>query len=140
MIWQTITLAFTGNGTGTEPKYNCKFSRADSSVAYGGTLPISFMVGDFNTNALMPGTKIRATMTSAFNIVGYSFTLSGMGADSDYIVPDGIPNGPTELSFVLAANCIASSCVTVSNNVTVTVSSNDIVVCAPQTITGTFHN
>lgn len=129
MIWQATTLAFTGNAT------YCKFSvTADSSVAYTGTSPmISFMVGDFNTNALIPGTTINVTTTGGG-------ILSGM---VNYTVPDGIPSGPTEVFFKLAAPLCGTldtpPCIVVQNSVKVTVTSSGIAVCAPQTITGTFH-
>lgn len=125
MIWRDITLAFTGNAD------ICNFSIGNSSVQFNGVLPISFVAGDFNTNMLVPNTTITVSSTGGG-------TLSGM---TSVTVPDGVPFGPTELFFNLAAPSCTLPCTpaTVQNSVTVTVSGTGIVGCT-NTISGTFHN
>jgi adhesin/invasin len=102
MIWKGITLAFTGNYT------YCKATPSSFSLGSGATQSFSFMVGDENTNELISGTTISVTTT-----VG---TLSGR---TSYTLIDGVPTGPTEISFTLK-NATCTTCAN-SNSGTITV-------------------
>lgn len=113
-IWTSIRLAFTGNAT------FCEFF-GDTSVNDGETNSFSFMVGDFNTNRLVPGTTISVTKT------GTGGTLAGV---TSYTIPDGIPFGPAVITFSVSDAAPADSTTSADPfTITVTVSSSEVVGC-----------
>lgn len=112
MIWTSIRLAFTGNAS------RCILA-GNTTVPDGGARTFSLMVGDVNTNRLVPGTTI-------------SVALSGAGALSgttSYTVADGIPFGPTQISFTVADTTPADTAPPAPFTVTATVSSSEVVGC-----------
>jgi len=122
-IWTSIKLAFTGN-----EQYCGNLFSPSNGFTVGSGMNFSFMVGDFNTNQLIPGTVIT--------VAAYTETAPPVVIKStNYTVPDGVPNGPTEVSLFLPA-----SAGTPGAGVTIigTVASSGILVCAPQVINGTF--
>lgn len=89
MISKSIVLGNTGSVSVSTPY--CAISPAAFAILNAGTQAFSFMVGDQNLNALVPGTTISVTATLG--------TLTGQ---SSYTVPNYVPNGPSQISFSLA--------------------------------------
>ncbi len=135
MIWTDITLAFTGNA-----QY-CAFGPANFSlnIPYGSYQTFKFMVGDVFTNNLVPKTTVSVALSGSGG-----GTLSGQ---TSYTVPDGLPSGPTEISFTVAAppacTCAPTPC-TCTNpppapfTITGTAASTDVVGCT-KTLNGTYQ-
>jgi len=74
------------------------------------------MVGDVNTNRLVSGTTIAVSASKG--------TLTGR---TSYTIPDGVPYGPTEISFTLSDPDTDTT--TDPSTITVTVSSTEVVTC-----------
>jgi len=128
MIWTSIKLAFTGNAA------YCAFGPVTNNlnIPYGSSETFQFMVGDRFTNNLDPGTVVAVTATAGT-----------LGGQTSYTVPDGVPFGPTEISFTLTApGCTptppATSCAPTPYTLTGTATSTDVVGCT-YSISGNFH-
>lgn len=111
-IWTSIRLAFTAHASFCELAGN-------TTVADGATNSFSFMVGDLNTNRLVPGTTISVVLSGAG-------TLGGL---TSHTVPDGIPFGPTTMSFSISDEDPGDTDPGEPFTVTVTVSSAEVVGC-----------
>jgi hypothetical protein len=110
----------------------------NGNIAYGSSRSYSFMVGDRFTNNLDPGTTLSVALT------GGGGTLAGQ---TSFTVGDGVPFGPTEISFtvIAPAACVpVPPAVTCTNpppapfTVTGTAASTDVVGCT-QSFTGLFQ-
>ena len=113
MIWTSSTLAFTGNAV------YCAISYPELipfTIPDGDTQSFTFMVGDENTNALHPGTTITVKTNSVI-LAGQTSVTS----------PDGLPFGPTEITFSLAED--PSTSTIKAAVVSVTVSSSKVQGC-----------
>ena len=122
MIWTEITLAFTGNAA------FCSFDTAAPgfNIANGSSQSFSFMVGDFNTNRLVPGTTITVAASKG-NLTG----------TTNYTVPDGVPFGPVEIGLTLS-DSDSTTALAESSTITVTVNSSEVVGCATS-VSGTVN-
>lgn len=114
MVWTSIRLAFSGN------PYYCTISPATFTILNGGSQTFKFMVGDINTSMLVPGTTISVTADKG-NLTG----------QTSFIVADGLPAGPTEISFTLNDPDSATTSIPAEpSTVTVTVTpAEDMVKC-----------
>lgn len=113
MIWMPITLAFTGNAS------RCAISPGTPiNIPYGSSNSYSFMVGDVFTNALVAGSKITVSTTGGGTLIG----------QTSVTIADGVPNGPAEISFALAAPATGAGLVPAS--ITIDVTSSDVVGCS----------
>ncbi len=121
MIWTSITLAFTGNG------YYCAISPSSFAVPNGGSRSFSAMVGDINANRLVSGTTIAVAVSGAGTLTG----------QTSHTVPDGVPSGPSVVSFTLSDSTATDTDPPAVSTITVTVASSEVVVCAPFSVTGT---
>ncbi|OGW58075.1 MAG: hypothetical protein A2Y48_04115 [Nitrospirae bacterium RIFCSPLOW2_12_42_9] len=123
VIWTSITLAFTGNA-----EY-CEIFPTTFAITNGGSpQSFSFMVSDIYTNRLVSGTTIKVEASKG--------TMSPTSPYT-YTVPDGVPYGPTEISFTLSDP--DTDLTFDSSTIIVTVSSTDVITCPPVSISGTVQ-
>ena len=106
MIWTSIPLAFTGSA------YYCAITPSTFSLSAlnGGSQSFSVMVGDLNTNRLVSETTIDVEASAG--------ALAGI---KSYTVLDGLPTGPTEISFTISTPADSSPSPSI---ITVTVDSS----------------
>lgn len=121
MIWTTITLAFTGNAN------RCEITPVNFAIPNAGFQLFRFMAGDINTNRLVSGTTITVSASKG--------TLSPTSFPT---VLDGLPFGPTQISFTLSDTTPVEvpASPPEPSTITVTVSSTEVVGCIV-TISGT---
>ncbi len=106
-IWTSRQLAFTGNAAFCELAGN-------TTVPDGDTVTYTFMVGDLNTNQLISGATIGVALTGA----------GTLGGQTSYTIPDGIPSGPTVISFSISDAEGGDTDAPEAFTITVTVTSN----------------
>lgn len=111
-IWTSIVLAFTGNAS------YCQLA-GNMTVADGATNSYSFMVSDIDLNRLVPGTTISVAATGG----------GTLGGQTSYTVPDGVPSGPTTISFTLSDASAGDTNPPAASSITVTVASSEVVGC-----------
>jgi hypothetical protein len=124
LIWDNMTLAFTGG-----PSYCSITPLSIGSMPFGSSKSFSFMVGDANINALIPGTTIVAVATAGTLVGETSFTLL-----------DGVPHGPAETFFTLQASaCSSPPCQPVPTSITITVTPPNSFGECIRTVSGIFN-
>ncbi|HHL40585.1 MAG TPA: hypothetical protein ENJ37_08765 [Deltaproteobacteria bacterium] len=119
MIWQSQTVAFTTNSS------YCAVSPTSFTIADGKSETFKFLLGDYNLNSLVGGTKITLSATVG-NLSPTSYTL-----------PDSVPDGPLILTFTLSDPTSGDTDAAASSTIEVTVTSSDVVTCSSVSVSGT---